>query len=360
MTTWTEELEGLLLEALRQAWDAANTDLFRGALAPPVLALEDTRVRLGRWRRADRLLALSRPLVRERPWGVVREVMKHEMAHQYVDEVLGVHDEAAHGPAFLRVCAERQIDARATGLPDDDDVSFDDDGGKVMRRVQKLLALAQSNNAHEAEAAANAAHRLMLEHNIEVTRRASARGYRTRTLSKATVRLHGHEKILAGVLSRHFFVDVVLAAAWIPDLGRPGTLVEASGTPENLAMAEWVHAFLLGAAERAAEEAIAAGALQRRERGRFLVGFMSGVNDKLVREKTKHVEQGLVWLGDADLEEYVRGRYAHLRQTRVRASFDDAHHRGRAAGNDVVIAQPIGEAPVERGRRLPDGRVGRR
>ena len=55
-------------------------------------------------------LRLATRLVHDEPWQVVIEVLRHEMAHQYVDEVLRIHDESAHGPAFRKVCAERSID----------------------------------------------------------------------------------------------------------------------------------------------------------------------------------------------------------------------------------------------------------
>ena len=168
---WTAELERQLLFVLTSTWHTFNNDLFGGGLTLPVLVLEETTSRLGHWRRRDRTIGLSLPLIRTKPWPMVRAVLKHEMAHQYVDEVLGVLDsEPAHGPAFARVCADLQIDARASGFPDDDaadaEVEVDDATERVMRRVQKLFALAESDNANEAEAATKAAQRLMLEHNI--------------------------------------------------------------------------------------------------------------------------------------------------------------------------------------------------
>ena len=69
------------------------------------------------------------------------EVLKHEMAHQFVDEVLGVHDEPDHGPVFRQVCDERGIDARAAGAPDADRAR-----DHVLDRIAKLLALAGSPN----------------------------------------------------------------------------------------------------------------------------------------------------------------------------------------------------------------------
>ena len=351
-TPWSAELDNLLLGALGRAWYSCNHNFFGEALRTPVLALDDTVVRLGQWHRSQRLMSLSRPLVRARPWSVVRDVLKHEMAHQYVDEVLGVHDESAHGPAFLRVCAERHIDARATGLHDDEALAAADDADdRVMRRVQKLLALAGSDNENEAEAAANAAQRLMLEHNIAARGR-PGRAYTSRALGPPVFRLSTHERILAGILARHFFVDVVFCGAYVPDAGKNATYIEVSGTNDNLAMAEWIHGFLLAAAERVWRHHLAVGGVGGRDRLRFLNGFMSGVGDKLAREAVKNSAQGLVWIGDPDLKEHVRRRHPRLHTTSIRAVVDEAHARGRAAGNEVVISRPVTEATAARGRLL--------
>ena len=143
--------ERALLNALVHSWNTLNGTLFRGALRPPVLTLVDGR-RLGFWQRDTRTLALGRGLVADASWPVVVEVLKHEMAHQYVDEVLGITDETPHGPAFRQVCERIGADPRAAGRP------AADEEPAAIRKVRKLLALAQSANRNEAEAAARAAH----------------------------------------------------------------------------------------------------------------------------------------------------------------------------------------------------------
>ena len=92
-------LEAALLRALGATWDELNHNHFRGRMRRPVFALSDG-ARLGAWIGERRTLELSRALVLEQAWSVVREVCKHEMAHQFVDEVLQIHDQTAHGPAF--------------------------------------------------------------------------------------------------------------------------------------------------------------------------------------------------------------------------------------------------------------------
>ena len=96
------------------------------------------------------MIELSPKLLTDHGWGTLVEVLKHEMAHQFVAEVLGVLDESSHGPVYRKVCEERGIDSRAAGIPEAGDAAPQD---QVLERIQKLLALAESQNEHEAQAA---------------------------------------------------------------------------------------------------------------------------------------------------------------------------------------------------------------
>lgn len=198
-------LEAALLRELSTTWHEIAQSHFPRALQAPVVALSDSPHRLGCWHRLHRTVSIARELVFQQPWGVVREVLKHEIAHQYVDEVLGIHDETAHGPAFARVCREHGIDATAAGLPTGSGGSPATSGqNPVLRRIMRLLALADSPNLHEAEAAMNEARRLMVAHNIDAAATASTDGYRFRHVGPAKARTDTSERILAGILSRHF------------------------------------------------------------------------------------------------------------------------------------------------------------
>ncbi len=351
--------ERLLLDALRYELAAINTGFFHGGLVAPVLCLDDAETRLAAWDSVHRTVTVSRAFVRRASWVAVREVLKHECAHQYVDEVLDIHDEAAHGDSFRKVCLDRGIDPRAAGIPTAGvgaDEARDIDVERVLRRIEKLLALAHSDNANEAEAAANAAQRLMLEHNLAALDR--PRRYLVRTLGTPTSRMHAHEKLLGVLLSRHFFVDVILVRAWMHDAARMGTVTEVSGTPENVDIAEWIHAFLLGAAGRVWSEEGRRRGLAPRERLPFFAGFMMGVADKLAKEARAQVERGLVWVGDADLRRFVRQRHPHVRHGRFGGGARDSHAAGREAGRNVVIARPVEAAADSRDRRLPPSRPG--
>ena len=332
-----------LLGALKHAWGTLNGTLFKGAMKPPALELSDG-ARLGAWKRGSRTLSLGRQLVSEQSWPVVVEVLKHEMAHQYVDEVLGA-DEAAHGAAFRRVCSEIGADPRAAGLP------VADEEPRAVQKVRKLLALAQSGNRHEAEAAAKAAHRWMRKHNIDVLGDPTTFG--ARVVGRAAFRHQAWEKALAGIVAKHFFVHAVWVPAWLGE--RWGKQLELSGRPENLDLAEHVHALVSEVAERSWIARRKAHGSRGRERGRFLAGVVMGFGEQLEGQAEVLEETGLAWAGDAALDDWLGRRYPRLRAGRgVRVRGDSAWKSGRETGRGLVINRPIQGKSMGSFLPLPD------
>ena len=332
--------ESALLRELTRWWADLNDTHFEGAVRPPLLCLDDSTRQLGSWTFQGRTLRLSRTLVNDHPWGAVLEVLRHEMAHQYVHEVLGILDETAHGPAFRQVCQERSIDARARGNPSDHREMG------VLRKVHGLLALADSENEHEARAAMNAAHRLMRRHNVDAVA-AGPVEYEFTQVGRTSRRFSTHERVLAGILGAHFFVQPIWVFATDRDRGGRGRVLELCGRPENLEIATHVHAFVLESAERLwRSHKKEHGITSNKDRRRFLAGVVTGFDEKLDGEAAACEETGLVWVGDADLTHWVAGRHPHMRAgRRARIRTDSAWHAGRAAGQRVIWRRPIKSKP---------------
>jgi hypothetical protein len=359
----TVELEAALVRELRATFDDLNLTFFKGALRRPIIELSETTERLGRWCPETRSLELSRHLVMRRSWGIVIEVLKHEMAHQYVHETLGRTDEPPHGPSFRDVCRRLRIDARAAGLPDlaAPDGELDTDDERILTRVQKLLALAESDSVHEAEAAMSAAQRLMLKHNLRGEDVASADGLRStarhygfRHLGRATGRVSESERMIAVILNEHFFVEVVWVPTFRPHEGRRGSILEVCGAPPNLEMASYVYDFLMHAGERLwREHCRKLGIRGNRDRRTFIAGVMSGFFAKLNAQRREHKEQGLVWLGDAELRKFYRSRHPYIHRTRHSGhQRNEAHAQGREAGQRLVLHRPVEAGPTGGPRRL--------
>jgi predicted SprT family Zn-dependent metalloprotease len=333
------ERERALLRELLATYRHLNQSHFKGVLAPVQLSLSAAETFLGRWLPSTRVIELSRKLVLSHPFGQVVEVLKHEMAHQFVHEVLR-EQEPAHGPAFRALCERLGIDARAGGLPVE--VAHDANTARILERVEKLLALAQSDNQHEAEAAAAAAQRLMLKHNVAQPE-GHAPSYSFRHLGRVTGRVTEWERRLGNILNQHFFVDVI----WVPSFrlleGKRGHVMEAIGSAENLDIAAYVYDFLQRTAERLWDvHKREQGLRGNRDRLTFFAGVMSGFAQKLEQQARSLKAEGLVWVPHEQLKRYTRQRHPYLRTIshagHVRT---DAFAHGQRAGREVVLHRGV-------------------
>lgn len=334
------ELEAALVRELRSTYHDLNGAFFKHRLGAATIELSDAAARLGRWVPEVRTIEIARTLVLSQPWGVVVEVLKHEMAHQFVHEVLGKTDESAHGPAFRELCERLGIDGSAAGMPKG---GASEEDARVLERIARLLALAESSNVNEAQAAMSAAQRLMLKHNLESVAEKRPRGYGFRHLGKPTGRVLEHERLLGAILGKHFFVEVIWVPVYRPSEGKRGSVLEVCGTPANLEMAEYVHSFLTHASEhlwRAHKQELRIRG--DRDRRTFLAGVMVGFLEKLNTQRTVTREQGMVWVGDSDLEGFYRKRHPHIQHVRHAGNRrTEAHAHGREAGKKIVLHKPV-------------------
>lgn len=331
--------ERACLRELLEAHRHLNRTHFRGALSTPQIALTEAGSILGRYLGATRTIEVSRTLLSAQPWGVVLEVLKHEMAHQFVHEIVRA-DEPPHGPAFRAVCERLGVDERASGMPE---AEIDAAGKRVLERVHKLLALAESDNRHEAEAAAAAAQRLMLRHNLALPSVSAAPRHSFRHLGRITGRVTEWERRLGNILREHFFVDVIWVPAYQVVDQKRGSVMEAIGTRENLDLAEYVYDFLVRTGERLwAAHKLDRGIRGNADRRTYLAGVMSGFAEKLATQARAHKAEGLVWVPHAELVQYTRRRHPYLRTISHRGSRrDGAFAHGQQAGRDLVLHKGV-------------------
>jgi predicted SprT family Zn-dependent metalloprotease len=316
MVASKKDLEVHVLRALLRSWHHLNEAHFSSLLRAPVLQLTDSESYLGRWTPQSRTLSLSRSLLFEHAWGIVLEVMKHEMAHQYVNEVLYLFEETPHGPAFQQLCQRLGIDSAAAGLPTAR--SNVPAPHPVLEKVAKLLALAESSNEHEAQAAMKAAQRLMLRYNLDRGPTATAQDpYGFRHVGKATGRVQAWERLLASLLVDHFFVEAIWVPSYRPLEGKYGTVLELCGTEANLDLASYVYDFLTHTAmhlwHHYRKTIVSSGTAGRLS---FFAGVIRGFEETLRRSASESKAQGLVWIQDPKLPAYVRTRHPRVRTIR--------------------------------------------
>ncbi len=349
-----ERLHRAWLWRLRQEWADVNDSRLGGALRPPQLIIDDGRVRLGRWSSSRRLLGIAERHIWRDPWEQVLDTLRHEMAHQYADEVLGAGDERPHGPAFAHACEQLGIEARASGRTEGLSTARAD---RVLTKVRKLLALASSANVHEAEAAMAAANTLLLRYNLELPRGDRHPGYAARRVGRAMAAIPLHHKQIANLLDRFFFVECIWVGRYNARRDRMERVLELCGTPANLDFAAYVHDFLHRECDRLWRvHGRAAGGGRSRKR-EFVCGVLEGLSAKLQVERDHNQERGLVWVGDPGLGAYFGDRHPRvgkLSSGGVRMS--GAYEEGERRGRELTIRKPLRERRGNGGRLLPGGR----
>jgi hypothetical protein len=360
-----EELERRILHGLSCEWDGA-----RGELSPshqekfhkPFFSLRDMKRKWGYWSSKKREICLSRNLVFEHCWASVREVLLHELAHQFAEEVLGADDEPPHGPAFERACDLLRANPRASGncralderIPHGS-VNPED---KLLIRVKKLMALARSKNQHEAEAAMAKAHELIKKYNVDLLAKDENRDFVSFFLGQPALRHFREDYALSNLLQDFYFVYGIWVPAYVLDKGKMGRVLEISGTIQNLKIACYVHDFVQRFIDFQWNNYKKDKRLNRYRKTDFAVGIIEGFRSKLelqVPNKTKKT-LALIELEDPLLEKYVSYKYPRTGKMKLEALRSDKAvlNDGIDIGKELVIYRGIEEKAKYKGLLIGD------
>ncbi len=167
-------------------------------------------------------------------------VIKHELAHYLLWIKFG-QTVQPHGTVFRDFCKRMgwpQEVYSATLSLQSDETQAQLEESAIVRKVKKLMALATSHNHHEAELAMIKSQQLLLTHNIESTYIDNEDGQQVclkRILKQK--REDAKMRTIARILQT-FFVSCVFSRS------KEHTYLEILGSKENVAVAEYVAAFL--------------------------------------------------------------------------------------------------------------------
>ncbi|MFQ5598826.1 MAG: SprT-like domain-containing protein [Nitrospiria bacterium] len=349
-------LKSAWIRQLKADWQAANATYFKNAMRLPSLDLSASEGILGRWKGGSRrCLSISRVLIENHPWACVQEVLYHEMAHQYVEEVLGIDGDAPHGTPFKRVCIEHGIDHRASGTMQDwiDRRKRVSNGQnkhhRMLNKVNKLLALAQSANTHEAESAMTKAHNLLLKHNLSLLDTHIERNYIHRQIGRVG-RRNPIDSMIAAILSKFFFVETIWTFGYDQHEDKSGRILEIYGTPDNVEIAAYLYDYLKNTSAslwaQYREEQQLGG---NRHRRTFINGLLEGFYRKLDKQAAVNRSKQLVWTGDPQLQAYYRQRNPRRIHTasRYSSSSKAVYRSGMDQGFKLVIRKGIHERKKE-------------
>jgi hypothetical protein len=360
-----EDLERRILYGLACEWEVACAVLrpsHRRLLRAPLFGLGDMQTRWGDWHGARREIRLSRRLVLHHSWDSVREVLLHEMAHQFAEEVLGAAGEPPHGPGFQRACDLLRANPRASGrYPPLDQRHAADPAGpddKAMNRVRKLMALAGSPNRHEAEIAMARAYQIIEKHNLDLRARSQAEEFATLAVGDPALRHFREDYLLALLLQDFYFVRGIWVSAFVLDRGKMGRVLELSGTCRNVRAAAYVHDFVRHFIRLQWQAYNRHRGLNRQRRSDFAVGILQGFRSKLevigaASGGAPGETRAMVRRADPLLARYFVWRYPRTCAIRRSPSSQDRNvlRDGREVGKGLVIHQGI-ESRESRGLLL--------
>lgn len=349
------------LTQIAREWFEINREYLDGAMRMPSFRSSGSSSELGAWHREPRLIEISAAHVSAAPWVEVLATLRHEMAHQYVDEVMGVHDEVPHGPAFRRACRLLRVEPDASGALAG---SADPGADRVRRLVEKLLALGGSPNENEAAAAMRKARTLMFDHEVDAVQRDVERHYVVRTVGRVRRRHDAWELLLGGLLAEFFFVETIWAGDYDAALDVEGKSLHVYGTPANVAMAEYVHGYLTHVMDELWQTwaRTSTRPLGARARLQYLHGVLLGFRQKLREQERERVaasaatgSTALVWRGDPRLVAFYRWHNPRVRTIGRRAvELTEARVAGREAGRKVTIHRPLEGGSSQVGGLLGD------
>ena len=329
-------------------WRHYNDEYVAGVLKMPVIGIGRAMSTLGHWNGTRRTLTISEAHIRRDPWLAVMDTLRHEMAHQYVQEALGIKGERPHGSEFREACHKLRCSPRPGATRDDlkHDDRAETEETRIFRVLKKVLSLAESPNENEAQAAVQKARHLLVKYNIDLVELDADRQFEVRCLGEVKGRRPSYELWMASILSGFFFVEVIWANSYDAECDRKGTILQIHGTRANLDMAQYVHSYLLALLDRLWEEYKSANGLGgNRERQRYFTGVLEGFHNKLQdQDKVLRTSTALVWKGDAQLQAYYR--YLNPRvQTRYGGgvSQTQAYRDGVREGRRVTIHKPVAE-----------------
>lgn len=245
----------------------------------------------------------------------LHNIIRHELAH-YLTFI--AHGEAIqpHGPEFRTFCQQLgwgEEVYRATTCLEDGQSIFSPEESPVLRKVQKLMALATSSNRNEAEQAMIKSQALLLKHNLEY-REAEEKVFLKRIMKqkRENAKMRSIGKIL-----ETFFVSIVFSR------GKEFTYLEILGDAVNVEIAEYVASVLDRELENLWNQAKSLAHLKGAiAKNSFFLGLAKGYCNKiqaLKREYNREVTSALMVIEQKLLDARSMA-YHHLSSTKRHGS----------------------------------------
>jgi hypothetical protein len=302
--------------------------VFNGYLYPIKVVVFEGR-ELGHFNAAFFQIALNKKLIYEVKDSVLRDILKHELAH-YLTWIR--HGEVSpHGQEFKETCRVFHFPdeiAASTIQLDKANVSKEGDleSERVLEKVKKLLQLSQSSNTHEAELATMKANALLLRHNLDHLKSDDEEPL---FMERVLLQKRKDSKMSAIYdILKHFLVKPVIS------FGSGMTCIEITGTKTNVKLAIYIVEFLNLEMDYLWEQARVEHNLQGlRAKNSFFLGLARGFDEKMMSSKKDLSQEDLrsLVVVEKNLDKKIQLIYGRL------SSSHSGHQTDQKAGEIGMI-----------------------
>ena len=202
---------------------------------------------------------------------------------------------------------------------------------KIIAKVQALLKLAESDNAHEAQMATIRANQLILKHNLEQTQMDDDVLY-VETVYKAKRRnqkMHVFYEILKDFLVKPVFV---YASGEVK--------LEVSGKLDNIELAHYIIEYLDKELERLWKKS---GLKGLKAKNSFFTGMIKGYQERMKEHHTTHpLEKKALVKIQNEIDLKMNRYYRRLSHTSSQRSHDhNAYSQGEKQGRSLNVRSPL-------------------
>jgi hypothetical protein len=247
---------------------------YKRYLYPIHLVVIQSRTYLGSFDAKNFQIALNESLLYESKDSVIRDILRHELAH-YICHLKYGDDSSMHGENFQRICQEagwkKNISMASMNLVFENENRVGELANeKILMKVKKLLTLSNSPNTHEAELATLKANEILLKYNIENLNIDDDKKYYVKEVMQAK-RKNATMDTVYSILS-HFMVRPIFKPK------EKGLALEVTGTLDNVELADYIASFLCEKLPLLWKES---GLKGLRAKNSFYAGIAHGYNDKM-------------------------------------------------------------------------------
>ena len=257
-------------------------------LEVPNFCIGKAKTRWGQWDKDRRMIEISGRLLRSFEWNAVVDTLKHEIAHQFVDEYIK-SDCDLHGETFKFACKLLEVDdSRCTSASDMSNITGGDEG--IVTKIKKLLAKGSNDAVTELEGEIflQKAQELMIRYNLDIADLSdTGQFYIQRPITPIAKRWPDYYYTIGHLMSKHYNVQYIRYNT------HEGAYLEYFGEPSSVDVAEYVTHILLQQGEylykeflkEHKERRIRDGYAPKASQAAFMNGLINGYGRKLANQR---------------------------------------------------------------------------